>query len=115
MEHLSRRTSGRVDMLLLVTDYSLRGLRAVQRINDMLGDLNLDVLNTGIVVTRAPAVLDPAFLAKVEEIGVPLVGRLPDDPQLMEFDLEQKSLMELEKGALSADAVDGMMDVLMPM
>ena len=30
MEHLSRRTSGEVDMLYLVTDYSLRGLRAVR-------------------------------------------------------------------------------------
>ncbi len=39
MEHLSRRTSGKVDILLMVTDYALRGLRAVGRINGMLGDL----------------------------------------------------------------------------
>ena len=39
MEHLSRRTSGKVDMLLMVTDYALRGLRAVGRINEMLCDL----------------------------------------------------------------------------
>ena len=28
MEHLSRRSSGRVDLLIMVTDYALRGLRA---------------------------------------------------------------------------------------
>ncbi len=41
MEHLSRRTSGRVDMLYLITDYSLRGLRALKRIHEMMGGLKL--------------------------------------------------------------------------
>ncbi|MCP4722607.1 MAG: AAA family ATPase, partial [Desulfobacteraceae bacterium] len=47
MEHLSRRTSGKVDILLMVTDYALRGLRAVGRINEMLDDLKLDIKHKG--------------------------------------------------------------------
>ncbi len=109
MEHLSRRTSGKVDILFLVTDYSLRGLRALRRIHGMLDSLKLTVKDLGIVVTRGPEKLSDAFLAEVEEIGVPIVAVIPDDPALLEFDMEQKSLLDLPNDSLSVTAVDQMM------
>ncbi|MGB3211521.1 MAG: AAA family ATPase [Desulforhopalus sp.] len=110
MEHLSRRTSGRVDMLYLVTDYSLRGLRAVRRIHTMLQSLKLDVKNMAIVVTRAPEVLSDAFMAEVEEIGLPIGGIIPNDPALLEFDMERRSLLELPDNSLSVVAVQKLME-----
>lgn len=110
MEHLSRRTSGKVDILLLVTDYALRGLRAVGRINEMLGDLKLDVLQKGIIVNRAPEQLSKAFLDEVERIGVPIICTIPDDGNLLEFDMEQRSLIELPDDSPAVVAVDGMMN-----
>ncbi len=110
MEHLSRRTSGKVDILFLVTDYSLRGLRALRRIHGMLDSLKLTVKDLGIVVTRGPEKLSDAFLAEVEEIGVPIVAVIPDDPALLEFDMEQKSLLDLPSDSLSVIAVDQMME-----
>jgi CO dehydrogenase maturation factor len=109
MEHLSRRTSGKVNMLLMVTDYALRGLRAVGRINSMLGDLNLDVVNKRLIVNRAPAQLSDAFLSEVESIGVPIVCTIPDDPALLEFDMERKALIELEDDSPAVMAIDQMM------
>ena len=120
MEHLSRRTSGRIDMLFLVTDYSLRGLRAVRRIHDMLGDLKLDVKDMGIVVTRTPesikhsSELNDAFLKEVSEIGVEIKGLIPTDSLLMDFDMEQKSLMDLPDDSLSVKAIDEIMTKIMP-
>ena len=113
MEHLSRRTSGKVDKLLLVTDHSLRGLRAVKRIHEMLGDLKLAVEEMGIVVTRAPEKLQPAFLKEVEEMGVPIYGTVPDDETLVEFDMERKSLMELPDTAPSVMATDTLFSKVM--
>ena len=110
MEHLSRRTSGKVDMLFLVTDYSLRGLRAVKRIHSMLGSLKLQVGELGIVVTRGPAELSKVFMDEVEEIGVPVVAVIPDDPTLLEFDMERKSLLDLPANSASATAVDQLME-----
>ncbi len=120
MEHLSRRTSGRIDMLFLVTDYSLRGLRAVRRIHDMLDDLKLDVKDMGIVVTRTPSDvkdesgLNAAFMKEVGEIGLEILGLIPADSQLMNFDMEQRSLMELPDDSLSVAAVDIMMEKILP-
>ncbi|MCG8687781.1 MAG: AAA family ATPase [Desulfobacterales bacterium] len=109
MEHLSRRTSGKVDMLLMVTDYALRGLRAVGRINSMLGDLKLDVRQKGLIVNRAPETLSQAFLDEVERIGVPIIATIPDDGNLLEFDMEQRSLMELPDDSPAVVAVEGLM------
>ncbi len=120
MEHLSRRTSGRIDMLFLVTDYSLRGLRAVRRIHDMLGDLKLDVKDMGIVVTRTPenikdaSELNDAFMKEVGEIGVKILGLIPADSLLMDFDMEQRSLMELPDDSLSVTAIEKLMANIMP-
>ncbi len=120
MEHLSRRTSGRIDMLFLVTDYSLRGLRAVRRIHDMLDDLKLDVKAMGIVVTRTPgnikdsSELNDAFMNEVGEIGLEILGLIPVDSMLMDFDMEQRSLMELPDDSLSVEAVEQMMDEILP-
>ena len=120
MEHLSRRTSGRIDMLFLVTDYSLRGLRAVRRIHDMLGDLKLDVKDMGIIVTRTPesikdsSELNDAFMKEVNEIGVEITGLIPTDSLLMDFDMEQKSLMDLPDDSLSVKAIDDIMTKIMP-
>jgi CO dehydrogenase maturation factor len=114
MEHLSRRTSGKVDILFLVTDYSLRGLRALRRIHGMLEGLNLDVKDLGIVVTRAPEKLSEAFLNEVKEIGVPIVGTIPDDPALLEFDMERKSLLDLPDSSLSVLAVEKLMGTHCP-
>ena len=110
MEHLSRRTSGKVDMLYLVTDYSLRGLRAVRRIYDMLEGLKLSIKEMGIVVTRGPEKLSDVFLAEANEIGVPLLGIIPDDPALLEFDMEKKSILDLPDSSVSVLATHRLME-----
>jgi CO dehydrogenase maturation factor len=112
MEHLSRRTSGKVDMLLLVTDYALRGLRAVGRISEMLGDLKLDVKNIGLIVNRAPETLSKTFLDEVEKIGVQIVCIIPDDKNLLEFDMERKSMLELPDDSPAVVAIDKMMETI---
>lgn len=114
MEHLSRRTSGRVDMLYLVTDYSLRGLRALRRIHQMMDGLKLKVEASGIVVTRAPERLSDAFMNEVKEIGVPVVGIIPDDPALLDFDMEKRSLLELPNSSPSVLATDTLLESTCP-
>ncbi len=110
MEHLSRRTKGKVDYLILVTDYALRGLRAVGRINGMLEGLKLTVAAKGLVVNRAPEKLSQAFLDEVESIGLPIIGTIPDDTNLLEFDMERRSLMDLPDDSPAVVAVDKVID-----
>ena len=68
----------------------------------------------GIVVTRAPRQLNAKFLEEVEEIGVPIVGIIPDDPALLDFDMEKKSLMELDDDSPSVAAVAELLEEKCP-
>ncbi|MCF8126780.1 MAG: AAA family ATPase [Desulfotignum sp.] len=113
MEHLSRRTSGKVDMLLMVTDYALRGLRAVGRIDSMLADLKLDVRHKGLIVNRAPEKLNQAFLDEVEQIKVPLLCTIPQDDNLLEFDMQRRSMLELPDDSPAVLAVDDLMEKIL--
>jgi len=109
MEHLSRRTSGQVDILYLVTDYSLRGLRAVHRIHSMLDSLKLSIKDMAIIVTRGPEKLSDAFLDEVKAIGLPIAMVIPNDPALLEFDMEKRSLLDLPDDAPSVAAIEQLM------
>lgn len=110
MEHLSRRTDKNVDILLMVSDYSLRGLRAVKRINEMLSKLKLKVKQKGIILNRSPEKLDEIFLKEIKQIGIPILSIVPDDKNLLEFDMQKLSLLDLRDDSLSALSVKGFMD-----
>ncbi len=109
MEHLSRRTSGRVDMLLMLTDYTLRGLRATGRINEMLDELKLDVNHKGLIINRAPCNFNKTFQNEVQDMGIPVLGIIPDDQNLLEFDMKRKSLLELKDDSPAVKAVNDLM------
>ena len=97
MEHLSRRTTRDVDALLLVTDPTQRGLIAARRMQEMVPELEIGVGHTYLVVNRVrPAGILPAPLARaVEESGLDLLGTVPEDPAMAEFEFTGRPLVEL--------------------
>jgi CO dehydrogenase maturation factor len=109
MEHLSRRTTRDVDVLLLVTDPTQRGLIAAQRMREMVPELEIGVGRTYLVINRlrgdgaspagpaaGPAWGVPAPLAQaVEQAGLELVGTVPEDPAMAEFEFTGRPLVEL--------------------
>ncbi|MBF0103302.1 MAG: AAA family ATPase [Desulfobacterales bacterium] len=112
MEHLSRRTNGRIDILLMVSDYSLRGLRAVKRIYELINTLGLHIETKGLVVNRAAKEMDATFLKEVEDMGLPLLATILEDETLMAFDRKRQSLIELPDTAPSVIGVNNMLDRL---
>jgi len=80
----------------------------------MMDGLKLKVEASGIVVTRAPEKLSDAFMNEVKEIGVPVVGIIPDDPALLDFDMEKRSLLELPDSSPSVLATDTLLEATCP-
>lgn len=108
MEHLSRRTTRDVDVLLLVSDPTQRGLVAAQRMREMVPELDIRVGRVYLVVNRMPigegaeeqggegATGLPAPLTQaVERSGLELIGIVPEDPLLAEFEFIGRPLIEL--------------------
>ncbi len=110
LEHLSRRTTRNVEHLLVVTDPSQRGVVAAQRVAELVTELDIEIGQAYVIVNRAPLGAIPAPLkASVEAIGVPLLGVIPADEALMEFEFSGRPLVELGDESPVYQAVATMM------
>ena len=105
MEHLSRRTTRDVDHLLLVSDASLRGLVAAEAMVALTKELEVNVLNSYLIINRVMGDLPASLQSKVREIGIPLLATLPYDALLVEFDSQGRPLVELPPDAPISRAV----------
>jgi len=106
MEHISRRTTRDVDHLLLVTDTSQRALLAAQRIVEMIPGLDVNIHNIYLVVNRLTGDQMPSALAAaVGKLGVDLIGTIPTDLVMSEFEFSGRPLVELPPGSLVVQAV----------
>ena len=91
LEHISRGILPKVDLILLVSDCSRRGIQAVGRINEMIKDLNLGVKEVKLIVNRAPGgVLNAGVQEEIQKQGLTLAGVVPQDETVYEYDAEGK-------------------------
>jgi CO dehydrogenase maturation factor len=95
MEHLSRRTTRDVQHLFVVSDPSQRGLVAAQRIISMSKELDVRIEQSHLLINRAKGPLTSETMAFVETLGVPLLGSIPADEELLDFDAAGRPLVEL--------------------
>ncbi len=108
MEHLSRRTTRHVDYLLLVTDPTQRGIMTARKMAEMVPELEIGVRYTYLIVNRLRGPM-PAPLAKaVEETGVELLGTVPEDPAMAEFEFTGRPLVELPGETPVYQAIHGL-------
>jgi CO dehydrogenase maturation factor len=119
MEHLSRRTTQGVDHLFFLSDYSLKGIRTVGRIRDLIVELKLRVRDKHLVVERAPGELAPGelapeFLAEIEKQGVNLLGAIPPDERILEYDLQGRPLLDLPEDSAAVKAIREMVGKVFP-
>ena len=81
MEHLSRRTTRDVDVLLLVTDPTMRGFKAAEAMVKMAGELEINVGRLMLVVNRVQGDLPPVLREARDGLGIELSVGLPSDPR----------------------------------
>ena len=87
MEHIARGTLPHVDIMLLISDCSRRGVQAVARIADMVKDMNLNPGKLGLIINRAPnGQLDDGVKEEIEKHGLNLFGVLPHDDAVYRCD-----------------------------
>jgi len=102
LEHLSRRTTRKADLLLLISDSSLRGLQAAKRIVELVQELKIEIGQMGLIVNRLIDQLSPEFTRQLGELGVPLWAAIPHDPILSALDGRGQPLVNLPVDAPAA-------------
>jgi CO dehydrogenase maturation factor len=111
MEHLSRRTTRDVDILLVVSDTSQRGIVAAERIAEFRHAMDINIKKTVMILNRAPSGDLPAPLKeRLDQVDIPLVGVVPANDELVEFDFSGKPLVQLGDESPVYKAVVSIMD-----
>ena len=112
MEHLSRRTTQNIDEMLLVSDHTIKGLRAIARIRDLIKELKLVIKRESVIINQVPGELDPLLKQEMERLGITPAATIPVDEEVKQYDLEQKPLFTLPDSSIAVGAVSGLMERL---
>ncbi|HEY55345.1 MAG TPA: AAA family ATPase [Dehalococcoidia bacterium] len=113
MEHLSRRTTQNVDELLLVSDHSVKGVRTVARIKELVAELKLVVKRQSVVVNLVPDGLDPMVAEELKKLGIDALVTIPLDDEVYQYDLKLKPLLDLPDSSRAVKAVNNLMSKLL--
>lgn len=112
MEHFSRLTQKDVDVLVLVSDPSRRGLTAACRISELVDSLPMRVGKKILVVNQAQGPLSyPEEVVKVFSNGH--IYSMPADPLLAQFDMEGKPTAQLPRDAQVVQAAWTLFDTML--
>jgi len=115
LEHLSRRTTQDTDLLLIISDSSVRGIMTAGRIGELVKELNLNVKRSVLIVNRVQDHDSDDTLQKIiEQQGVEFAGFVPADDMIFEYDLNGKPLIQLPPDSKALTSYFAVLDKLIP-
>ena len=106
---MSRRTTQNIDVLLIVSDHSVKGVRTIARIKGLVDELKLVVRRQAVVISFVPDTLDPLIAEELAKLGIEVEAIIPYDEEVRQYDIEQKSLLDLPDSSRAVMAVDDLM------
>ena len=99
MEHLSRMNLRSIDILLVISDPSARGILTAKRISELTKPLAIEIKSKHLIVNRTPDPMPEALFAKIREAtestDLPLAGILSSSENLIQQELGNKSYLDL--------------------
>jgi CO dehydrogenase maturation factor len=113
MEHLSRRTTQNVDELLIVSDHTVKGVRTVARIIELVDELKLIVKRRSVIINQVPNGLDPMVSEELKKSGIEPAATIPRDEELVKYDIQMKPLLEMPDSSKAVRAVGDLMTNLL--
>ncbi|SJZ38170.1 ATP-binding protein [Selenihalanaerobacter shriftii] len=105
LEHLSRRTTQDIDILFVISDASARGIRSAGRVKDIVDNIKLEIDQLYLIITKTPDNALEALGEEIEKTGLEVIGIIPHDPKIAEYDLHGKPLVDLPDDSSAVEAV----------
>ena len=113
MEHISRGVLPSMQTAILVSDCSRRGVQAVGRIAELIKECDMHPSQVGLIINRAPnGELNEGTKEEIEKQGLNLLGVVPQDETVYEYDCEGKPLVNLPDDNPVKVALRGIVDKL---
>jgi len=113
LEHLSRRTTQNVDIILMVTDPSKRGILTAKRIEELSKNLDISFKRKYLILNRVKPGKEDELTREVNEIGLEVAGIIHEDEQVENYDRKGKALIELPDDSQAFKSISQIMEVIL--
>jgi CO dehydrogenase maturation factor len=95
MEHISRRTMRSIDKLLLVSDYSVVGVRSARRILELAKELGIKIGSANLVINKVTGFLEP-LQDEINSVGANFIGAIPFNESVDSWSVSNRPIFEFE-------------------
>lgn len=113
MEHISRGVLPSMQTAILVSDCSRRGVQAVGRIAELIKECDMHPKQVGLIINRAPGgVLNKGTKEEIEKQGLRLLGVVPQDETVFEYDCDGTPTIQLPEDSPVKKAIREIVDNL---
>jgi CO dehydrogenase maturation factor len=110
MEHLSRRTTKRMEVLFVVSDASKIGIETAGRIRELAGEMELKIGKYVMIVNRTPESALTTAKESASDLGFDDIFMIPKDDDIEAYNLEGKSLLTLPENSKASNEVAEIVD-----
>ncbi len=95
MEHISRQTTRDVDVLLIMSDPTMRGIITAARMKELIGEIRSKIGKIGLIVNRVKGELSPEIKKAIDKSNLQIIGLIPEDQNLEALELKGRPITEL--------------------
>ncbi|NVM31199.1 MAG: AAA family ATPase [Candidatus Helarchaeota archaeon] len=109
LEQINRKVVEDINLLLIITDPTLRGLQTANAIREMAKKFT-KASRIGLIINK---VSDPTIVETLRaKTDLEILGTIPEDPKIREYDLIGRSLLELPPDSVSLKAITNILNTL---
>lgn len=113
MEHLSRRTTHKVNLLLIISDPSIKGLETSKRIDSLIDELELDIGQRTVIINKISIKKEEEKLTKLgKDYGLNIAGIIPQDNEIFNIDLNGRPVFDLPSSSIALQSLFKILDSL---
>jgi len=95
LEHISRKTSGSLEDLIVVSDYSKSSLRTVERIRKVAEGIQKEIKRFHVLGNKMSEEFEEKLKKVSEKVNMNYLGFIPYDETLAKFNASGRSLLEI--------------------
>ena len=111
MEHISRGVLPSMETAILISDCSRRDVQAVGRIAELIKECDMHPKKIGLIINRAPGgVLNAGTKEEIEKQGLTLLGVVPQDENVYDFDCQGSPIVDLPEDSPVRKAIEEIID-----
>ncbi|MFX1443573.1 MAG: AAA family ATPase [Promethearchaeota archaeon] len=93
LEQINRMVLKSVDYIIIISDISLRSIETANSIRKSAKKFT-NYKKIGVIINKVKGNIE-IILEKLDELNLPIIGQIPDDQNITNYDLEGKAIIDL--------------------